>query len=131
MTSRRGVLKLIGGGVVLAAASAGGFIALNQPSVAAREAWRTAGQEAEYRRRFLSYALLAPNPHNRQPWLLRLIGQDSLALHGDLDRRLPVTDPSPASCCGAVPRPIPSSPPPRSAARPSSPSTPCARCRRR
>jgi len=93
MASRRGVLKLIGGGVVLAAASAGGFIALNQPSVAARKAWRLAGQETEYRRRFLSYALLAPNPHNRQPWLVQLEGDDALTLYVDLERRLPATDP--------------------------------------
>ncbi len=91
----------------------------------------TVAPHADPRIAAAAWAVLSPNPHNRQPWLLRLIGQDSLALHGDLDRRLPVTDPSPASCCGAVPRPIPSSPPPRSAARPSSPSTPCARCRRR
>jgi len=93
MTSRRGVLKLIGGGVVLAAAGAGGFVALNQPSRAAREAWRTAGQETELRRRFLSYALLAPNPHNRQPWLVQLDDDDALALYVDLERRLPATDP--------------------------------------
>lgn len=93
MPSRRGVLKLIGGGVVLAAAGAGTFAALNQPSRAAREAWRVAGQEAEYRRRFLSYALLAPNPHNMQPWLARLDGDDALTLYCDLERRLPETDP--------------------------------------
>jgi hypothetical protein len=93
MTSRRGLLKLIGGGVVLAAAGAGGFVALNQPSRTAREAWRTAGQETEFRRRFLSYALLAPNPHNRQPWLVQLEGDDALTLYVDLDRRLPATDP--------------------------------------
>lgn len=93
MTSRRSLLKLIGGGVILAAAGAGGFVALNQPSRAAREAWRTAGQETEFRRRFLSYALLAPNPHNRQPWLVQLEGDDALTLYVDLDRRLPATDP--------------------------------------
>lgn len=93
MTSRRGILKLIGGGVVLAAAGAGTFVALNQPSRAAREAWRVAGQESELRRRFLSYALLAPNPHNRQPWLVQLEGADALTLFVDLERRLPATDP--------------------------------------
>lgn len=93
MPSRRGVLKLIGGGVVIAAAGAGAFTALNQPSHAARAAWREAGQPEEYRRRFLSYALLAPNPHNMQPWLARLEGEDSLTLYCDLDRRLPETDP--------------------------------------
>ncbi|MFO0180615.1 MAG: twin-arginine translocation pathway signal protein, partial [bacterium] len=36
---------------------------------------------------------MAPNPHNRQPWIVRLDGQDSLTLYCDLDRRLPATDP--------------------------------------
>jgi len=93
MTSRRNVLKLIGGGVVLAAAAGGGFIAMSGPSGAAREPWRKAGQYSEFRRRALSYALLAPNPHNRQPWRVRLDGQDGLTLYCDLKRRLPATDP--------------------------------------
>lgn len=41
----------------------------------------------------LAWAVLAPNPHNRQPWLMRLVGTDTILLHVDLDRRLPVTDP--------------------------------------
>ena len=93
MSSRRNVLKLIGGGVVLAATATGGFLALNQPSRAARAPWREAGQYDEFRRRALSYALLAPNPHNRQPWLVQLIGDQELTLFCDLERRLPVTDP--------------------------------------
>ncbi|ALL14104.1 Acg family FMN-binding oxidoreductase [Caulobacter henricii] len=93
MTSRRNVLKLIGGGVVLAAAAGGGIIATSGPSEAAREPWRKAGQYSEFRRRALSYALLAPNPHNRQPWRVRLDGQDALTLYCDLKRRLPATDP--------------------------------------
>ena len=93
MSSRRNVLKLIGGGVVLAATTTGGFLALNQPSRAARAPWREAGQYDEFRRRALSYALLAPNPHNRQPWLVQLKGDQELTLFCDLERRLPVTDP--------------------------------------
>ena len=93
MPSRRGVLNLIGGGVVFAAAGAGTFVALNQPSHTARSPWREAGTPEEYRRRFLSYALLAPNPHNRQPWLVKLEGDDALSLYVDLDRLLPATDP--------------------------------------
>ncbi|MEI6161788.1 MAG: hypothetical protein WCP77_18280, partial [Roseococcus sp.] len=41
----------------------------------------------------LAWAVLAPNPHNRQPWLMRLVGTDTIMLHVDLERRLPVTDP--------------------------------------
>ncbi|MEQ8558233.1 MAG: hypothetical protein RIB03_07935 [Henriciella sp.] len=93
MVSRRGVLKLIGGGTVLAATATGGFIVTNGPSRPAREPWRFAGQYDEYRRRALSFALLAPNPHNLQPWLVSLDGEDALTLYHDPDRRLPATDP--------------------------------------
>lgn len=93
MATRRGVLKLIGGGTVLAATGVAAFVGFNQPSSAARAAWREAGTPQEYRRRALSYALLAPNPHNRQPWLVRLEGDHALTLYVDLDRRLPATDP--------------------------------------
>lgn len=93
MPSRRKVLSLIGGGTVLAATGVGGVVALNGPSREARAPWREAGQYAEFRRRALSYALLAPNPHNRQPWRVRLEGDDALTLHCDLARRLPATDP--------------------------------------
>ena len=62
MPTRRGVLKLIGGGSVLAAGSAGAFTLTNGPSKSAREAWREAGLETEYRRRALSYALARAEP---------------------------------------------------------------------
>jgi hypothetical protein len=39
------------------------------------------------------HAILAPNPHNRQPWLIRLEGSDAAFISCDLDRRLPQTDP--------------------------------------
>ena len=35
----------------------------------------------------------SPNPHNRQPWLITLVGKDEALIHCDLERRLPVTDP--------------------------------------
>jgi len=93
MASRRNVLMLIGGGVVVAAGAGAGYIATRGPSEAARAPWRKAGAYDEFRRRALSYALLAPNPHNRQPWLVKLEGPEALTLFCDLDRRLPVTDP--------------------------------------
>ncbi|MGL5139355.1 MAG: Acg family FMN-binding oxidoreductase, partial [Beijerinckiaceae bacterium] len=40
------------------------------------------------------HALLAPNPHNRQPWLIRLVGADEAVISCDLDKRLPMTDPN-------------------------------------
>ena len=93
MITRRKVLKLIGGGVILSATGLAGCAVLEGPSQSARVAWRNASQEPEFRRRALSYALLAPNPHNRQPWLVELVGEDSLTLYCDLARLLPATDP--------------------------------------
>ena len=39
------------------------------------------------------YAILAPNPHNRQPWQIRLVGDNEAELSCDLSKRLPQTDP--------------------------------------
>jgi len=91
--TRRGILKVIGGGVILAATGAGAFLATRDPA-AARQPWNNAGQnESDPRRRALSYAILAPNPHNRQPWLIDLVNDDEIVLYADPDRHLPVTDP--------------------------------------
>uniref|UniRef100_UPI0022EA8B1B Acg family FMN-binding oxidoreductase n=1 Tax=Falsiroseomonas oryzae TaxID=2766473 RepID=UPI0022EA8B1B len=45
--------------------------------------------------RAAAWAVLAPNPHNRQPWIAELPAAepDTMVLRCDLDRRLPVTDP--------------------------------------
>jgi hypothetical protein len=57
--------------------------------------WRAAAaaRHADPRLNAAAWAVLAPNPHNRQPWLIRLEGADSVALFCDLERRLPETDP--------------------------------------
>ncbi|WP_019615749.1 Acg family FMN-binding oxidoreductase [Psychromonas ossibalaenae] len=41
----------------------------------------------------LAYAILAPNPHNIQPWLIKLNDQYSFDLFVDQQRLLPETDP--------------------------------------
>lgn len=91
--SRRKMIGLVGGGVVLAAtASAGGFLATRRPTRALAP-WSTAGTYTEPRMKALSYAILAPNPHNRQPWMAELQGEDRLVIHRDKTRNLPETDP--------------------------------------
>jgi hypothetical protein len=84
---RRGFLRLAGGGAVLAAMTG---CASSGPDPAA--AWAEAGEAVDPRRFVLSHALLAPNPHNRQPWLARLDGPDAITLFVDRTRLLPVTD---------------------------------------
>lgn len=56
--------------------------------------WRDPGAgEADVRRFALAHAILAPNPHNTQPWLVELDDGDGMTLYCDLDRRIPFTDP--------------------------------------
>lgn len=92
--NRRNFLRIAGGGVVLAAGAAGLFAATRTP-VAALAPWAEAGapRYADPRLHALSHAILAPNPHNRQPWRVALEGDDTAVLYFDTDRQLPHTDP--------------------------------------
>ncbi len=90
--SRRTIIALIGGGILLAAGARGASIATRTPRTALLP-WDMAGLDPEPRRRALSFALLAPNPHNRQPWLVDLSEPDVVTLFADPDRLLPHTDP--------------------------------------
>lgn len=91
--SRRKFLGLVGGGfVVTTAVPVATFLATRTPNKALVP-WETAGFYSDPRLHAMSYALLAPNPHNRQPWLAELVGTDSVTLHLDPGRDLPVTDP--------------------------------------
>jgi hypothetical protein len=49
--------------------------------------------EKDIRLQVLAYAILSPNPHNKQPWIIRLTGPSSFNLYVDRDRLLPETDP--------------------------------------
>ena len=56
--------------------------------------WQTAGTQYEdVRRKALSYAILAPNPHNQQPWKVDLSAPNTAMLYVDTTRLLPHTDP--------------------------------------
>lgn len=91
--SRRKALTLIGGGTIFAAAAAiTGFASTRTPT-RAQQPWTRAGSYDDPRLNALSYAILAPNPHNLQPWMVGLEGDDAVTLHHDPARRLPETDP--------------------------------------
>ncbi|WP_240790341.1 Acg family FMN-binding oxidoreductase [Rhodobacter sp. SY28-1] len=90
--SRRRTLALIGGGVILAASASLGAIASRQPRTALLP-WGQAGLGEDARHRALSWALLAPNPHNRQPWLVDLATPGEVVLYVDTAKLLPHTDP--------------------------------------
>ena len=93
MISRRKMIALVGGGAVLAAGSAaGGFVATRRPN-SALTPWEIAGDYDDPRMAALSWAILAPNPHNRQPWQAELIGSDRVRIWREEARNLPETDP--------------------------------------
>lgn len=92
MASRRKFLTILGGGVILAAGGAGAFVATRTPHKALAP-WSAAGGYDDPRMHALSYAILAPNPHNRQPWVVDLAVADQVTIYRDKTRNLPATDP--------------------------------------
>lgn len=85
---RRDFIRVLGGGTILAAT--GCAPAGSDP----RAAWVNPGAgETDIRRKALSWAILAPNPHNMQPWIVDLSVADEITLYVDRTRLLPVTDP--------------------------------------
>ena len=91
--SRRRTLALLGGGFIAAAgAGATAFVTTRTPETALAP-WQKAGSYQDPRKKALSYAILAPNPHNLQPWMVDLVGADTVILYRDPDRALPHTDP--------------------------------------
>lgn len=91
MATRRKFLKILGGGTILAATGATAFVTTRNPAQALAP-WDVQSY-ADPRKHALAHAILAPNPHNRQPWLVELSGEDTVILHRDVDRDLPATDP--------------------------------------
>ena len=89
--TRRKTLALLGGGIIVAA-GAGAYDITRLPRTAAAP-WERAGGYEDPRMRALSWAILAPNPHNRQPWLIDLRTANEVTLFVDTDRLLPATDP--------------------------------------
>lgn len=91
--NRRKFLTVAGGGIILAAGAATGWVATRTPTKALAP-WEKAGSDYdEPRQKALSYAILAPNPHNRQPWIVDLSKPDTVILKVDTGRMLPHTDP--------------------------------------
>jgi len=90
--SRRKTLALLGGGIILAAGAGTGSAVLRTPQTASLP-WETAGGYDDPRMRALSWAILAPNPHNQQPWLVDLRTDGEITLLVNQEKLLPHTDP--------------------------------------
>ncbi|XWN32336.1 MAG: twin-arginine translocation pathway signal protein [Devosia sp.] len=93
MITRRSVLLGAGGGLAVAIGG-GALFATTRTPYAALAPWEDPGALVEDPRvKALEWAILVPNPHNRQAWMVELVGKDEVVLTCDLDRRLPMTDP--------------------------------------
>ncbi len=90
---RRRFIRLAGGGVIAAVASAGLPACSTDFPSEALQAWQGPADQTDLRRWALAYAILAPNSHNRQPWLVDLCDPDAITLYVDRERLLPMTDP--------------------------------------
>lgn len=89
---RRTVLAAGAGSLGLVAA--GGIWRVTRTPDSAFEPWMTVGgQPEDVRLDAVRHAILAPNPHNRQPWLIELMGENEAVVSCDLNKRLPITDP--------------------------------------
>lgn len=93
MPTRRAVLTTGTAGALVAGLGATGY-AWFPGERSARAPWEQAGDSlGDPRLDALSYAILAPNPHNRQPWWFELVDDDKIDVYADLNRLLPETDP--------------------------------------
>lgn len=90
--SRRSFICLVGGGAVLAATAPLSGCSSELPD-AAIQPWRSPDRETDLRRFMLAHALLAPNPHNLQPWIADLREAGRIHLNCAAERVLPETDP--------------------------------------
>ena len=90
---RRRFIRLAGGGVAGAACVAALPGCSTDFPAEAIQPWQGPTEQADLRRWALAYAILAPNSHNRQPWIADLREPDAISLHVDRERMLPMTDP--------------------------------------
>ncbi len=94
MTTRRTFLRVAGTSAVILAAGGYGVTQCDPMPDVAVEAWRGPKPNVrDPRVRALSYALLAPNPHNKQPWIVDLKEPGVATFYCDRSRLLPETDP--------------------------------------
>jgi hypothetical protein len=91
-TTRRVVLAA--GGLALGLVGSGAVFAVTRVPKNALAPWQGLdAPEPDVRLDAFRHAILAPNPHNRQPWVIELVGDSEAVIRCDLDKRLPETDP--------------------------------------
>lgn len=91
--NRRNFIKITGLGIGSVALSSS-IVGCNDGAVGDEYGWNGPHKnETDIRFQVLAYAILCPNPHNKQPWIVRLTGPMSFDLYVDPERLLPETDP--------------------------------------
>lgn len=94
MVSRRGFIRVLGTGAVIVAAAGFGLTQCDPMPSEAVAAWKGPGADiTDPRVRAIAFALLAPNPHNKQPWMVDLREAGAATFYINRERLLPETDP--------------------------------------
>jgi Nitroreductase family len=91
--SRRKFMLIAGSSAVIMAAGKAAIDLDKMPSTAIAAWSGPPSTEPDIRKRLLAYAILAPNPHNMQPWIVDLHQPGQIDLYCDRARLLPQTDP--------------------------------------
>ncbi len=93
LSRRHLIYSVVGTGAALV--GSGGIFVVTRIPKKALLAWNRIedAPPADIRLDVFRYAILAPNPHNRQPWIIELVGNNEAIIYCDLERRLPETDP--------------------------------------
>ena len=86
---RRGFIKVVAAGSAVALTP----IVLNSCSAAEGYVKTPEENNGDIKLKLISYAMLGPNSHNIQPWLVKITGDSSFELFVDQTRLLPYTDP--------------------------------------
>ena len=91
---RRDFIKVMAGGSTVVLVPSVVTACSDDTAETGLEGWNgPMASESDIRRIVLSYAILAPHPHDKQPWIVDLTGPTSLDLYVDRTRLLPETDP--------------------------------------
>lgn len=91
---RRKFIKIAGSSIAITAASisVGKIYLVNKDKK--RKPWNEGGSRyQDPKLRALSWAILAPNPHNRQPWLIEILNDETIKVFVDEKKLLKETDP--------------------------------------
>jgi hypothetical protein len=92
--SRRGFIRVLGTSAVIVAGAGFGLTQCDPMPKEAVEGWvGPKPTDTDPRVRAIAFALLAPNPHNMQPWVVDLREPGAATFYCDRARLLPETDP--------------------------------------